>query len=87
MEGGVGGIDEEIIHVNYEPSFSNHVAEGVVHESLKGGGGVGEAEEHYGWFKESLVGDEGCLPLMAVLDSHIVVPPSYVELGEDLSVP
>ena len=86
MEGGVGGVDEEIIHVDNEPSFGNHIAEGVVHESLKGSGGVGEAKEHYGGFKESSVGDEGCLPLMTILDSYIVIPPSYVELGEDLGV-
>ena len=32
------------------------------------------------------MGNEGCLPLVAVLDSYIVVPPAYVKLGEDLSV-
>ena len=86
MEGSVGGVDEEIIHVDYEPSFGNHVAEGVVHESLEGSGGVGEAEEHYGGFEESFVGDEGCLPLMTVFDSYIVILPPYVELGEDLGI-
>ena len=86
MEGGVGGIDEEIIHIDNQPSFSNHVAEGVVHESLEGSGGIGEAKEHYGGFKESIVGDEGCLPLMTVFDSYVVIPPPYVELGEDLGI-
>ena len=47
----VGGGDEEIIHVDNEPSFSNHVSERVVHESLKGGGGVAQAEEHYSGFE------------------------------------
>ena len=32
------------------------------------------------------MGDEGCLPLVAVLDSYIVVFPVYVKLGEDFSV-
>ena len=41
MEGGVGGIDKEVIHIDDEPSFGDHVAEGVIHESLKGGGRVG----------------------------------------------
>ena len=51
MEGRVGGIDEEIVHVDDEPSLSNHIAEGVVHEPLKGGGRVGEPEEHDCGFK------------------------------------
>ena len=86
VKGSVRGVDEEIIHVDNEPSFSNHITEGVVHETLEGGGGVGEAEEHHGGFEETFVGDEGCFPLVTVLDSHIVVPPSYVELGKDLGI-
>ena len=41
VEGGVGGVDKEVIHIDDEPPFGNHVTEGVVHESLKGGGRVG----------------------------------------------
>ena len=86
VESGVRGVDEEIIHIDNKPSFGNHVAEGVVHESLKGSGGVGEPEEHHGGFEESFVGDEGCFPLVTVFDSYVVIPPSNVELGEDLSI-
>ena len=46
VEGSVGGIDEEIIHADDEPSFSDHITEEVIHEPLKGGGRVGEPEEH-----------------------------------------
>jgi len=84
--GGVGGEDEEIIHVDNEPTFGDHIAEGVIHESLERGGGVGETEEHDGGFEEPLMGDEGGFPLVSVLDADIVVSPSYVELGEDLGV-
>ena len=83
MEGGIRGVDEEIIHVDNEPSFGDHIAEGVVHETLEGSGGIGEAEEHYGRFEESFVSDEGRLPLMAVFNSYVVIPPPYVELGEN----
>ena len=31
--------DEEAVHVNDEPSFSNHVSEGIRHEMLECGGG------------------------------------------------
>ena len=86
MEGGVGGVDKKIVHVDDEPSFGNHMAEGVVHEALEGGGGVGESEEHHRGFEKSFVGNEGCLPLVTVLDSYVVVSPPDVELGEDLSI-
>ena len=86
MEGGVGGVDEEIIHIDDEPSFGNHVAEGVIHELLKGSRGVGEPEEHHGRFEESFVGDKGCFPLMTVFDPYVVVPPPNVEFSEDLGI-
>jgi len=41
VSSGVGGEDEEVIHVDDEPPFCDHVPEGIVHESLKSGRGVG----------------------------------------------
>ena len=86
MEGSVGGVDEEVIHIDDEPPFGNHVVERVVHEALEGSGGVGEPKEHHGGFKESFMGDEGCFPLVTVLDPYIVVPPLDVKFGEDLGI-
>ena len=86
MNGGVGGEDEEVIHVDNEPSFGNHIAEGVIHESLECGRGVGETEEHDGGFEEPLMGDEGGFPLVSILDMDIVVSPSYIEFGEDFGI-
>jgi hypothetical protein len=83
----IGGENEEVIHIDDEPSFSDHVSEGVIHESLEGRGGVGKSEEHYRGFKEAFVGDEGGLPLVSIFDSDIVVSPSNVELSERLGVP
>ena len=86
VESGIGGVDEKIVHIDDEPSFGDHIAKRVVHEPLKGGGGVGKPEEHYGGFEESLMGDEGCFPLVTVLNSHVVVPPPDVKLSEYLGV-
>ena len=86
MKGGVGGVDEGIVHIDDKSSFGNHVAEGVIHEALEGSGGVGEPEEHYSGFKKSFMGDEGCFPLVTVLDLYIVVPPLNVKFGEDLGI-
>ena len=46
MKGGVRGIDKEVVHVDDEPSFGDHVLEGVVHELLESSGRVGESKEH-----------------------------------------
>ena len=86
MEGGVGGVNKKIVHIDDEPSFGNHVAEGVVHEALEGGGRIGESEEHHRGFEESFVSDEGRLPLVAIFDSYVVVPPADVELSENFSI-
>ena len=84
MSGGVGRVDKEVVHVDNEPSFCNHIMKGVVHESLKGGRGIDKTEEHYGWFKESLMSDESSLPLVSILDIDIVIFPTDVKLGENL---
>jgi len=39
MGGGIRGVNKEIIHIDNEPSFSNHISEGVVHELLESGSG------------------------------------------------
>jgi hypothetical protein len=85
MSGIVRGEDQEIVHVNYEPSFSNDVTEKVVHESLKRGGGVVHAKEHDRRFEEAFMGEEGALPLISVLDVDVVIAPSNVKFGKDLS--
>ena len=78
--------NKEIVHVDDKPSLSNHVSERVIHESLEYGGGIVKAKEHNGGFEESFVSDEGCLPLMAILDVDIIVSPMNVELCEVVSV-
>ena len=82
----VVGVDKEVIHINDEPSFCDHVPKRIGHEPLKGRRGIGHSEEHDSGFIESTVGDEGGLPLVPFLDSNIVVSPSYVKLGEALCV-
>ena len=51
MSGFIKGEYEEIVHVDDKPSFSNHVSEGIVHETLECGRGVVETEEYDGGFK------------------------------------
>ena len=53
---------------------------------MEGGERIGHAEEHDGGFIKSSVGDEGGFPLVAFLDSDIVISPSYIKLGKDLGI-
>ena len=82
----IGGDNEEVIHIDDEPSFSDHILEGVIHELLECGGGVAKTEEHDSGFEKSFVGDEGSFPLVAVLDSNIVVPPANVEVDKVVNI-
>ena len=83
MGGCIGGINEEVVHVNDKPSFRDHITKGVIHKALESGRGIGETEEHHSGFKESLMGDEGSFSLMSIFDSDIIVSPSDIEFGED----
>ena len=83
MGGRIGGVNEEVVHVNDKPSFHNHITKRVIHEALESGGEIGETEKHHHRFEESFMGDEGSFPLMSVFDSDIIVSPSNVELDED----
>ena len=84
MGGGVKRVDKEVVHVDNEPSFCDHIMKGVIHELLKDGKGIGKAKEHYGWFEESFMGNESSLPLVPIFDMDIVISPMNVELGENL---
>ena len=74
--------NKEIVHVNDEPSFDNHVSEGIIHEPLECSWGVGKPEEYDCWFEEPFMGDEGSLSLVAVFDVDIVIAPPNIKLGE-----
>ena len=82
----IRGEDKEVVHIDDEPSFCDHVLEGVVHESLERCWGIGESEEHHSWFDEAFMCDEGGLPLVAVLDVKVVVPPVDIKLGEQFGI-
>ena len=76
----------QVIHVDLEPSFSDHVSENMIHEHLKSRRGIAEPEEHYGGLKEAKRSDEHCFPLVFLLDANVVVSPTNIELGEQCRV-
>jgi len=50
---------------------------------LESGRGVAQSKEHDCGFEESLVGDEGGLPLVPFLDVNIVISWSDIHFGKD----
>ena len=76
----------QVVHVDLEPSLSNHVGEDVIHECLKGWRGIAEAKEHHGGFVESERSDECCLPLVFLPDTNVVIAPSDIKLGKQCGV-
>ena len=84
MFGEGGGVDEDVIHVAYRLTIMDEFVENIIHHCLECCGGVAQSEEHDGWFEQALVSLECGLPLIALLDLHIVEPPAEVKYGEEL---
>jgi len=76
----VVGMDQDVVHINGYPSFTYFFLEDVIHYCLECCRGVGESEEHYFWFEQSLVGSEGCFPFVSFFDPDVVIPPSHIKL-------
>ena len=76
----------QIVHINLEPSFSDHVVKDMIHERLKGWRGITEAKEHDGRFEETKRGDERCLPLVFLPNANVVITPSNIKLSEQSRV-
>src|SRR5258707_10627295 len=79
-----GGVDEDVIHVAYDFATVNELMKDVIHHHLECHGGVAQSKEHDSWFKQASVSLECGLPLITLLDLHIVEPPVEVEYGEEL---
>ena len=87
MEGQISlGVDAQIIHVDLEPSFCNHISEYVIHKHLESGWCIAKAKEHDRGFEEAIGSNESCFPLVHFTDTNVVVPPSNVEFGEQGSL-
>ena len=82
----VRGENKEVVHINDKPPFGDHISEGVIHEPLECGRGVGKPEEHHRRFKEAFMRDEGGLPLVAIFDVNVVVPPADVKLSKQCGI-
>src|SRR5882724_7341998 len=76
--------NEDVIHVDDYNSFVDELSEDVIHHHLECRWAVSETKEHGKKFEQASVCPKGHLPLVSILDSHVVVSPSDVQFGEVL---
>ena len=76
----------QIVHIDLEPSLSDHVSKDMIHERLKGRRGITEAKKHDGGFEETERGDKCCFPLIFFPDANVIIAPSNIKLGEQCGV-
>jgi hypothetical protein len=74
--------DKDVIDVDANDALKNQILKDLVHHGLKRRRGVGQSEVHDEGFKEPAIGVKRGLPLIAFLNSHVVVTPSHVQLRE-----
>ena len=63
--GHVVRVYEDIVEV-YNYTNIQHIAEDVIHKSLKGGGSIGKSEWHYQPFKGAIASAKGGFPFIAI---------------------
>ena len=79
-------VDIQVIHVYFQPAFSNHICKDVVHKGLESGWSIAESKEYDGWFEESERSDECAFPLVFVPNANVVEPPSNIEHRKNSTV-
>lgn len=79
--GHIFGIDEDIVEVDDDTNVEE-VAENIIHEALKSGGGVRKSEGHDEPFKRAIASAESGLPLFTISNTNKVISMSKVDFGE-----
>ena len=75
-------MQENVVHIDFKPSFINFLAENIIHHVLKCGGRVAKSKEHDHWFKESTIGFESCFPFISFLEIDVVIAPADVQFSK-----
>ena len=47
----IWGVDQQVIHVNYQPALHNIISKKIIHEDLESGWQVTHPKEHNIWFE------------------------------------
>ena len=76
----------QVVHIDFEPSLSDHVSKDMIHECLKSWRSVTKTKEHHSGFKEAERSDECRFPLVFLLNMNVVIAPSNIKLSEQCGV-
>ena len=79
-------MDPQVIHIDFEPTFGDHVSKDMIHECLKSQRSIAEAKEHYSGFEKTERSDEHRFPLVFPSDVNVVIAPLNIKLGEQRRV-
>ncbi|KAG5351251.1 hypothetical protein C0989_007227 [Termitomyces sp. Mn162] len=66
-------VDEDVVEVYAHYTFGDEVPEDIIHHCLESGWAFDESEEHNKGFKQFPVGLESGLPLVSLMDVHVVI--------------
>jgi hypothetical protein len=78
----VFGHDDNVVHVDFNPTLGNLFLEDVIHHCLERGRWVHQSKEYHGWFEEAFTGLEGGFLFISWFDGNIVIFPSNIEFCE-----
>ena len=79
----VFSMNPQVVHIDFEPFFCDHVSKDEVHECLECRWGITETKEHDSGFKEAKGGYECSSPLILFSDTNVVIAPLDIELGKE----
>ena len=82
MHGEIIGLDEDIVKIDCNFSFSSEVCKDSVYKCLKHCWRVYKSEVHDSEFEQSVVSDKGSFPFITFLNADVVVSPADVKLSE-----
>ena len=76
-------MDAQVVHVDLEPLFRDHVCKDMIHKCLEGQWSIAETKEHDCGFIEAKWSNERSLPLILFANVNVVITPSYIKFGEE----
>ena len=79
----IQGVDQQVVHIYYQPALYDIISKEIIHEGLECGQGVAHSEEYNIEFEQPKWWGEGGLLVVLWFDEDIVVSPTYIKFGKD----
>lgn len=79
-------MNSEVIHIDFEPVFCNHISKNVIREGLEGGRSIAKVTEYDCGFEESEKNNKSHFLLVQFLNLNIIISPVYVKVDESSGI-